>query len=277
MSLGGWREAPSRDAADAHRASSGSGNVDRCHRRPRERRLDDGPPIRRTRAPVRNAQRPDLPPRASLRHERRVRQLRTPTARRSSGQMAAAHPIYCRRRRPRRRTPRPSRPSGVSPYMELFRNDTNGGTIDNYTTLVRPALTSRSMNQQFGSDISACTRNARLQDAALQQMNRATTRDSAGHGHAAVLHERRQLLSWLREWRLWAAAATAGYGDPHGRAAVPRQRTSCWQQSTRSRLMSDSVCGGRCSHCGRITSESMYFRSDLTTPLKCSRSTGLIR
>ena len=24
--------------------------------------------------------------------------------------------------------------SGVSPYMGLFRNDTNGGTIDNYST-----------------------------------------------------------------------------------------------------------------------------------------------
>ena len=56
--------------------------------------------------------------------------------------------------------------------MGLFRNDTNGGTIDNYSTVVRPALDQRSMNLQFNVDIYGLTRNARIQNAALQDMGR---------------------------------------------------------------------------------------------------------
>jgi hypothetical protein len=62
--------------------------------------------------------------------------------------------------------------SGVSPYMGLFRNDTAGGTIDNYSTLVRPALDQRSMNQKYDLDIYGLERNARLQNRALEQMGR---------------------------------------------------------------------------------------------------------
>jgi hypothetical protein len=63
--------------------------------------------------------------------------------------------------------------SGVSPYMNLFRNDTNGGTIDNYSTLVRPALNQQSMNQQFNLDISyGAERYNRLQNWALRQTDR---------------------------------------------------------------------------------------------------------
>ena len=61
--------------------------------------------------------------------------------------------------------------SGVSPYMNLFRTDTSNGTIDNYTTLVRPALQQQNANQQFGNDIFGLQRNARIQDAALQQLD----------------------------------------------------------------------------------------------------------
>jgi hypothetical protein len=63
--------------------------------------------------------------------------------------------------------------SGVSPYMGLFRNDTAGGTIDNYSTMVRPALDQRSMNQQFNMDIYGLERNARLQNAAMRQLDRS--------------------------------------------------------------------------------------------------------
>lgn len=62
--------------------------------------------------------------------------------------------------------------SGVSPYMGLFRNDTAGGTIDNYSTFVRPALEQRTMNQQFNMDIFGLDRNSRLQNAAMQQTYR---------------------------------------------------------------------------------------------------------
>ena len=44
---------------------------------------------------------------------------------------------------------RPS--SGVSPYMNLFR--IQGDTLDNYTSLVRPQIEQRFLNQQFGHDI----------------------------------------------------------------------------------------------------------------------------
>ncbi|MBN1393915.1 MAG: hypothetical protein JW959_02705 [Pirellulales bacterium] len=60
--------------------------------------------------------------------------------------------------------------SGVSPYMNLFRNDTSAGTIDNYTTLVRPALEQRAANQQFNMDIYGLERRARIQQHSLQQM-----------------------------------------------------------------------------------------------------------
>ena len=53
-------------------------------------------------------------------------------------------------------------PPAVSPYMNLFRNDTANGTIDNYTTLVRPALQQINANQQFGNDIFGLQRNARI-------------------------------------------------------------------------------------------------------------------
>lgn len=66
--------------------------------------------------------------------------------------------------------------SGVSPYMNLFRNDTAGGTIDNYTTFVRPALDQRSMNQQFNMDLYGLERNSRLQQSAMRSMYQNSNR-----------------------------------------------------------------------------------------------------
>jgi hypothetical protein len=62
-------------------------------------------------------------------------------------------------------------PSGSSPYMNLWRTGTNNGTIDNYTTLVRPALQQQNANQQFGNDIFGLQRAERIQRAAIQQVN----------------------------------------------------------------------------------------------------------
>jgi hypothetical protein len=64
--------------------------------------------------------------------------------------------------------------SGVSPYMNLFRNDTNGGTLDNYTTLVRPQLQQQRMNQQFGTDLFGLRRETGIQQLSLQQMQRTS-------------------------------------------------------------------------------------------------------
>jgi hypothetical protein len=63
-------------------------------------------------------------------------------------------------------------PPAVSPYMNLFRSGTSNGTIDNYTTLVRPALQQQTVNQQFGNDIFGLQRYQRIQGAALQQIDR---------------------------------------------------------------------------------------------------------
>jgi hypothetical protein len=63
---------------------------------------------------------------------------------------------------------------GVSPYMNLFRNGTDGGTIDNYSTLVRPALDQRRTNQQFNTEINALDVNSRVQGLRIQQLNRET-------------------------------------------------------------------------------------------------------
>jgi len=62
--------------------------------------------------------------------------------------------------------------SGVSPYMNLFRHDTSGGTIDNYNTFVRPEIEQRRLNQQVGRDLRGLERNTRVQSTALQQMER---------------------------------------------------------------------------------------------------------
>jgi len=70
--------------------------------------------------------------------------------------------------------------SGVSPYMNLFRTGNDNGTINNYTTLVRPALEQRSLNQQFGHDIRGLQNDTRMQGSNLQQLNQ--TRQLQGVG-----------------------------------------------------------------------------------------------
>jgi hypothetical protein len=61
--------------------------------------------------------------------------------------------------------------SGVSPYMNLFR--IGGETIDNYTSLVRPQIEQRFLNQQFNRDIRGLDNAAQNQRVNLQQLYRA--------------------------------------------------------------------------------------------------------
>jgi hypothetical protein len=63
--------------------------------------------------------------------------------------------------------------SGISPYMNIFRSGTNNGTVDNYTTLVRPQLDQRALNQQYGRDIRGLQSDSRLQGSSLQQINQS--------------------------------------------------------------------------------------------------------
>lgn len=61
--------------------------------------------------------------------------------------------------------------SGVSPYMNLFR--TQGDLLDNYTSLVRPAIEQRFLNQQFNRDLRGLENNSRTQGVNLQQLYRS--------------------------------------------------------------------------------------------------------
>jgi hypothetical protein len=77
---------------------------------------------------------------------------------------------------------RSSSSGGYSPWMQLFRTDTNRGTIDNYSSYVRPALDQRNMNQQFNMDIYGLQRNSRIQNSAIQQLGRGNSRSLQGVG-----------------------------------------------------------------------------------------------
>lgn len=61
--------------------------------------------------------------------------------------------------------------SGVSPYMNLFR--VGGETIDNYTSLVRPQLDQRFMNQKFNRDINTLERTSTMQRVDLNKLYRS--------------------------------------------------------------------------------------------------------
>jgi hypothetical protein len=63
---------------------------------------------------------------------------------------------------------------GSSPYMNLFRGGNNNGTIDNYTTLVKPELNQRSANQQFGSDIHSLDNRTNVQGLSIRKLDTQT-------------------------------------------------------------------------------------------------------
>ena len=56
--------------------------------------------------------------------------------------------------------------------MNLFRNDTSMGTIDNYSTYVRPQIDQRNLNQQVGRDLRGLQRNTRVQNSATERNSR---------------------------------------------------------------------------------------------------------
>jgi hypothetical protein len=60
-------------------------------------------------------------------------------------------------------------PSSVSPWMNLYRSGTNNGTVDNYTTLVRPQLEQRSLDQRYGNDINKLQNTTQRQGQMLNQ------------------------------------------------------------------------------------------------------------
>jgi hypothetical protein len=58
--------------------------------------------------------------------------------------------------------------------MNLFRTGNNNGTVDNYSTLVKPQLDQQRANQQFGADIQGLDKSNRVQRLNIQQLNRDT-------------------------------------------------------------------------------------------------------
>jgi hypothetical protein len=62
---------------------------------------------------------------------------------------------------------------GTSPYMNLYRGGT-GGVIDNYTSLVRPALQQQQANQAFTSDIHGLQNSSRVQGLSLRRLGQET-------------------------------------------------------------------------------------------------------
>lgn len=61
-------------------------------------------------------------------------------------------------------------PSPVSPYMNLYRNDGVSG-VNNYYSLVKPALDQRAYNQQTQREIQTLQTNTRTQSQMLNQLN----------------------------------------------------------------------------------------------------------
>jgi hypothetical protein len=57
----------------------------------------------------------------------------------------------------------------ISPWMNLYRNDTANGTQDNYTGFVRPALDQQNANQHFAAQINTNSSKLQQQQSALQQ------------------------------------------------------------------------------------------------------------
>jgi hypothetical protein len=65
-------------------------------------------------------------------------------------------------------------PSGVSPYMNLFRFDPVGGVQNNYNMYVQPQLEQNRANQVLGGQIRGLQSGARLQTSALQRLGKKT-------------------------------------------------------------------------------------------------------
>jgi len=75
----------------------------------------------------------------------------------------------------------------VSPYLNLFRTDLNGGGNFNYSTLVQPQLQQQQVNQQL--ERQTLQNNRRLtQIAAQADFNPQGAKDQAPTGHQTVFN-----------------------------------------------------------------------------------------
>ena len=67
-------------------------------------------------------------------------------------------------------------PAGrLVPYQNLYRNDNQGGTIDNYTTIVKPQLDQMQQNMQTNNDINGLQTTVQPLVAPQRQPDQDTT------------------------------------------------------------------------------------------------------
>jgi len=64
----------------------------------------------------------------------------------------------------------------ISPYLNLYRLDNEGGTIDNYATLVRPEVRQLDTNGRFGGEIRSLENRNIIQGAAIGRLSSTTRR-----------------------------------------------------------------------------------------------------
>ncbi|MEE8450698.1 MAG: hypothetical protein V3R99_02255 [Thermoguttaceae bacterium] len=64
--------------------------------------------------------------------------------------------------------------SGISPYMNLFRNDTDFGRVDNYSTLVRPRVEQINASRQAAGQIRGLQNSSRIQGSTIQRIGTQT-------------------------------------------------------------------------------------------------------
>ena len=73
----------------------------------------------------------------------------------------------------------------VSPYLNLFRTDLNGGSNFNYSTLVQPQLQQQQLNQQQQRQNYQTNRRL-ISIAAQADFNPQGSKDTAPTGHQTV-------------------------------------------------------------------------------------------
>jgi hypothetical protein len=67
-----------------------------------------------------------------------------------------------------------SPPPTYSPYMNLFRTDNDRGRVNNYYSLVRPAVDQQRVNYQTQNSLQSLQTTTRVQGSQLEQLNQRT-------------------------------------------------------------------------------------------------------
>ena len=114
----------------------------------------------------------------------------------------------------------------VSPYLNLFRTDLNGGGNFNYSTLVQPQLQQQQLNQQL--ERQNLQTNRRLQAIAAQSdFNPEGSKDEYPTGHQTVFQYMGHYFPVARPHPKQPRAAVVAVPAPSGRPALPYAASFC--------------------------------------------------